>query len=71
MRIIVSGTEKEVKDGLTVAELSRQEQVQTPQYVTVSVNSEFIRSDAFETHILKERDSVEFLYFMGGGEAWR
>lgn len=71
MKIVVSGTEKEVQDGLTVAGLIQQEQVQTPQYVTVSINSEFIRSDAFETHILKGGDSVEFLYFMGGGEAWR
>lgn len=71
MKIVVSGTEKEVQDGLTVAGLIQQEQVQTPQYVTVSINSEFIRNDTFETHILKDGDSVEFLYFMGGGEAWQ
>ena len=67
MKIVVSGTEKEVQDGLTVAELIHQEQV----HVTVSINSAFIRNDAFETHILKDGDSVEFLYFMGGGEAWQ
>ena len=71
MKIVISGTEKEVHNGLTVAKLIQQEQVQTPQYVTVSINSEFIRSDTFGTHILKEGDSVEFLYFMGGGEAWQ
>lgn len=71
MKIVVSGTEKEVQDGLTVEGLIQQEQVQTPQYVTVSINSSFIRSDTFETHILKDGDSVEFLYFMGGGEAWQ
>lgn len=69
MKIVVSGTEKAVQDGLTVAGLI--EQVQTPQYVPVSINSVSIRSGASEPHILKDGDSVEFLYFMGGGKAWR
>lgn len=67
MTITVSGTKKEVWDGLTIAELIRQEKVQTPMYVTVSVNNEFAKSQDFETQKLKEGDCVEFLYFMGGG----
>ena len=68
MTITVSGTKKEVKDGLTIAELIIQEQIETPQYVTVSVNNEFAKSQDFQTQTLKDGDSVEFLYFMGGGE---
>ena len=41
--------------------------METPQYVTVSVNEEFIDAGAFDTTVLKEGDEVEFLYFMGGG----
>ena len=67
MNITVAGVKKEVADGLTVTALIEQENVETPQYVTVSVNEEFIKSDTFETHALKEGDEVEFLYFMGGG----
>lgn len=67
MKITVSGDKKEVKDGLTVAELIEQENVETPQYVTVSVNEEFLPSGTFDSHVLKEGDEVEFLYFMGGG----
>ncbi len=67
MKITVAGEKKEVADGLTIAALIEQEQVETPQYVTVSVNEEFISSDAFETHVLQDGDEVEFLYFMGGG----
>lgn len=67
MKITVAGTAKEVEDGLTVAKLIEQENVETPQYVTVSINEEFIESGTFETHVLKEGDEVEFLYFMGGG----
>ena len=67
MFITVAGEKKEVKDGLTVTELIAQEDVETPQYVTVSVNDDFIDKAEFETYALKEGDSVEFLYFMGGG----
>ena len=34
MIITVAGNKKEVKDGLTVAELIEQEKVETPQYST-------------------------------------
>lgn len=68
MKIVVAGEEKEVKEGLTIAGLIEQEQVETPEYVTVSVNEEFINHDSYESHKLKETDEVEFLYFMGGGK---
>ena len=67
MTITVAGNKKEVKDGLTLPELIEQENVETPQYVTVSINEEFIQKDAEASVVLKEGDSVEFLYFMGGG----
>ena len=67
MKITVSGEKKEVAEGITISALIEQEQVETPQYVTVSVNEEFIDSGAFDTHVLNEGDEVEFLYFMGGG----
>ena len=67
MVITVAGDKKEVKDGITVSELIVQENVETPQYVTVSVNDDFIDRAEFDTYALKEGDSVEVLYFMGGG----
>ena len=67
MRITVSGENKEVKDGITISELIEQENVETPEYVSVSVNEEFEQRANFDTKQLKEGDVVEFLYFMGGG----
>ncbi len=67
MTITVAGVKKEVKDDLTVAQLIIDENVETPMYVTVSINDEFIASGTFETTVLKDGDNVEFLYFMGGG----
>lgn len=68
MTITVAGVKKEAADGLTVAQLMIDENVETPQYVTVSVNDELLASGTFESTILHDGDSVEFLYFMGGGQ---
>ena len=68
MTITVAGLKKEGADGLSVAQLIINENVETLQYVTVSVNDEFIAGDEFESAALQDGDSVEFLYFMGGGQ---
>ena len=67
MKITVAGEKKEYDEGITVAKLIEFENVETPQYVTVSINEEFVDSGAFDTTTIKEGDEVEFLYFMGGG----
>ena len=67
MFITVAGNKKEYKDGLTVAELIEAEKIDNPLYVTVSVNEEFVEGGTFDKVVLKDGDSVEFLYFMGGG----
>ena len=68
MLITVAGVKKEVKDDLTVAQLVIDEKVETPQYVTVTINNEFVESRDFKNTVLKDGDTVEFLYFMGGGQ---
>lgn len=67
MIITVAGNQKEVKDGLTLPELIEQEKVEMPEYVTVSINDEFVSTEDRNATVLKEGDNVEFLYFMGGG----
>ena len=68
MIITVAGNKKEFNDGITVAQLIALEKVETPQYVTVSLNDEFVENGTFESTALKDGDNVEFLYFMGGGQ---
>ena len=67
MKITVAGEVKEVADGITIAQLIEQENVETPEYVTVSVNEEFALKENYPTQALTEGDVIEFLYFMGGG----
>ena len=67
MKLTVAGEQKEYKEGLTLRELIKIEDVETPIYVTVSLNEEFVEQGGFDTTVLKDGDVVEFLYFMGGG----
>ena len=67
MTITVAGEKKEVKDSLTLPELIEQENVEMPEYVTVSINDEFVPTEEKAIKVLNDGDNVEFLYFMGGG----
>ena len=68
MIIKVAGAKNEVADSLTVAQLVIDEKVETPEYVTVTINDDFVEHGQFEETVLKDGDNVEFLYFMGGGQ---
>ena len=67
MTITVAGEKKEYKDGLTLPELIELENVDMPEYVTVSIIVEFVASEDKPKTVLKDGDNVELLYFMGGG----
>lgn len=67
MNITVAGNRKDVKEELTLSELIEQEKVEMPEYVTISINDDFVSTEDRNTTVLKEGDNVEFLYFMGGG----
>jgi sulfur carrier protein len=68
MKLTVSGNSKEYEEGLTVVQLIELEKVEMPLYVSVSINDEFVKSNAYNETTLHDGDVVEFLYFMGGGQ---
>lgn len=68
-QIYVNGEAQDISLPLTVNELIRQQQVETPEMVSVQVNEEFAEREQWDDIIIKEGDSVDFLYFMGGGSA--
>jgi sulfur carrier protein len=67
MKVVIAGNTKDIAENTTVAQIIVDEKVENPDYVTVTVNDEFVEHDDFEKTTLKENDVVEFLYFMGGG----
>ena len=67
MQLTVSGVKKEYEDGINLPTLIEKEQIDNAEYVTVTINDEFVESGAFESTEVKDGDEIEFLYFMGGG----
>ena len=67
IRIIVGGEYREIEEKTTIEELLALEHVELPEYVSVSVNEEFILREDFKSRTLEDGDEVEFLYYMGGG----
>ena len=68
-KIYVNGDAQEVSLPLNVSELIQQQNVLQPEMVSVQVNEEFAEREDWESIQLKEDDKVDFLYFMGGGQA--
>ena len=69
MNLTVNGKPAAVEnaDSLNITTLLTELKVQTPEYVTVELNGEILNREEFPATMVKEGDSIEFLYFMGGG----
>ena len=67
MKVTIAGNVKDIAEGITLAQLVIDEKVENPEYVTVTVNDEFVENHYLENVVIKENDNIEFLYFMGGG----
>ena len=66
-KITVNGEAQEVKLPLSLTELIKQNDVQQPEMVSVQLNDDFVDRNEWDRLQIKEGDSVDFLYFMGGG----
>jgi sulfur carrier protein len=69
MKLSVNGQENNFSDNLTVSGFLVEQKVKMPEMVSVELNGQILRRAEFEQTSLKEGDKVEFLYFMGGGNA--
>ena len=67
MKIKVNDSAVEVPDGLKITELLRHQKVKMPDMVSVQLNGAIVERDQFATTPVNENDTVDFLYFMGGG----
>lgn len=67
MVIKVNGKEVNLEQEVTIKELLVLQKVQMPEYVTVQVNEELVDQGRFNEVKVKDQDTIEFLYFMGGG----
>ena len=66
-KITVNGEAQEVQLPLSLTELIKQNDVLQPEMVSVQLNDDFVERNEWDWLQIKEGDSVDFLYFMGGG----
>ena len=71
MNISINGKETVLSENSdrTVDSLLEELDVSQRLYVTVELNGEILERPAYESTPVKEGDVIEFLYFMGGGNA--
>jgi sulfur carrier protein len=69
MTITINGKETALAEhpARTVESLLDELDVAQRQYVTVELNGEILERDAFGNTQVRDGDTLEFLYFMGGG----
>jgi len=69
MEITINGKKEEVQaDRITVSELLKLKEVKQPETVSVRFNGNFLGRKEFSSTFVQEKDTIEFLYFVGGGD---
>ena len=64
--IQLNGKKEEIEDGMNIAQLLSSRKIR-PEVVTIELNNAIIdRSEYADTYI-KDKDKLEFVYYMGGG----
>jgi sulfur carrier protein len=69
MQLTINGKEETVSDVVNITDLLKIRGIETPEMVSVELNNEILNRADFESTQLKENDQIEFLFFMGGGQA--
>ncbi len=67
MKIQVNSKKQELEGEISLTDLLVKNKVAIPEMVSVQLNGEFVKRENFKTTTIKEDDTVDFLYFMGGG----
>jgi len=66
MKITINGETKEFNEKITLEELLKKLSLKG-KVMAAAVNMEIVKQNQWETHILKDRDKLELLDFVGGG----
>ena len=66
MNIIINGEEKNFEDNISLMNILNQLSLEG-KVMAAAVNMEIVKQDAWEKHILNDRDKLELLDFVGGG----
>ncbi|MDD5673879.1 MAG: sulfur carrier protein ThiS [Chitinivibrionales bacterium] len=69
MELKVNGEAKSVSaDPLSISDLLKLFKVEMPDMVSVQLNGTFVDRPTFGVTLIKDKDEIDFLYYMGGGQ---
>jgi len=66
VRVIINGDPQSLSEGVTLAHLLRQLQL-NHRRVAVEVNREIVARELYDVHTLTDGDEIEIVTFVGGG----
>ena len=66
MKIRINGEDKEVTEGLSIANLLEELQIR-PARVVIELNRNIVSRQAQSSTLLKDGDALEIVQFVGGG----
>lgn len=66
--IFLNGKKEEVNDGMTIAKILETKKIR-PEVVTIELNEQIVERAKYPETLLKPNDKLEFVYYMGGGDA--
>ncbi len=69
MNIFLNGKKEEVAESISIAGLLKEKKIR-PEVVTVELNDRIIEKSRYSDTHIKDKDRIEFVYYMGGGYAF-
>lgn len=66
MNIVINGKEENLKTSISISQVLKKKKIR-PEVVTVELNGRIIKKNQYARMMLKADDSLEFVYYMGGG----
>ncbi|MCM8814518.1 MAG: sulfur carrier protein ThiS [Candidatus Omnitrophica bacterium] len=66
IKVLINGKEEILESETNVLELLKKKNIR-PEVVTVELNGKIIERKDYQTISLKNGDTLEFVFFMGGG----
>ncbi len=66
IKIIVNGEKREVSENMKIGTLLRDLGIEEKTMAS-AVNTEVVKKENWDSHVVKDGDRIEFLHFVGGG----
>jgi len=68
MEISINGKTEEFDENMSLIDLLQIKGVSRPETVAVELNGHIVTRKKYSATTLQEKDQIEVIYFMGGGE---